>query len=88
METPNNGVTYTGAVKTIMDTNCTSCHGDPLINGAPMPLLTLANVKEAIENRNLIGRVEDGTMPPGNAPKLTTAQIQAIKDWQTNNFAE
>ena len=51
-----------------------------------MPLLTLANVQEAIENRNLVGRVEDGSMPSGGAPSLTTNQVQTIKDWQVNNF--
>jgi len=52
-----------------------------------MSLLTRATVQEAVENRGLIGRVENGSMPPGAAPDLTAAQVQAIKDWQTNNFA-
>jgi len=86
IEAPSNGVTYTGSIKIIVDANCISCHGNPLQNGAPMPLLTLANVQEAIENRNLIGRVEDGSMPSGGIPSLTADQIQAIKDWETNNF--
>jgi len=85
---PVNDVTYTGTVKAIIDTNCTTCHGDPILNGAPMNLLTLAAVKEAIENRNLIGRVEDGSMPPGNAQDFTPAQIQALKDWEANNLKE
>lgn len=77
-------VTYAGNVKAIIDGACLNCHTDPLANGAPMPLLTLANVQEAVQNRGLIGRVENGTMPP--AGNLSAAQVQAIKDWETGGF--
>jgi len=83
----NNGVTYTGNVKAIIDANCLNCHGNPPTNAAPMSLLTSAEVKEAIQNRNLIGRIENGTMPPAGNPDLSAAQIQAVKDWEANNFA-
>jgi len=83
----NNDATYSGAVKAIIDSKCLNCHGNPPINGAPMRLITYQEVREAVENRDLIGRVEDGTMPPsGN--NLTAAQVQAIKDWQTGGFIE
>jgi len=85
---PVNDVTYTGTIKALIDANCTTCHGSPLINGAPMNLLSLEAVKEAIQNRNLIGRVEDGSMPPGSATDFTAAQIQALKDWEANSFLE
>jgi len=42
---------------------------------------------EMIKNRNLISRIENGSMPPGNAQDLTAAQVQAVKDWQANSFA-
>ena len=80
-----NDVTYAGNVKVIIDSNCLNCHTDPLANGAPMPLLTLANVQEAVQNRGLIGRVESGNMPQGGTP-LTAPQVQTIKDWQTGGF--
>lgn len=83
----NNNVTYNGTIKAIIDSNCLNCHTNPPINGAPMSLTSYQNVKESVENRNLIGRVEDGTMPPsGN--NLSTAQIKAIKDWQSGGFKE
>ena len=78
-------VTYSGTVKAIIDGACLNCHTDPLANGAPMPLLTLANVQEAVQNRGLIGQVQSGNMPQGGAA-LTTAQVQAIKDWETGGF--
>jgi mono/diheme cytochrome c family protein len=84
----NNNVTYSGTVKAIIDGSCISCHNDPVNSGAPMPLLTLGQVKEAIENRDLIGRIENGSMPPAGNQDLNAAQIQAIKDWEANNFAD
>ena len=78
-------VTYSGTVKAIIDSRCIVCHGDPLANGAPMPLLTLANVQEAVQNRALISRVENGSMPPTGAD-LTAAQVLAIKGWQAGSF--
>jgi len=83
---PLTDITYNGAIKTIIDSNCLICHSNPPVNGAPMPLTTYENVREAIENRNLIGRVENGTMPPSG--NLSAAQVQAIKDWQTEGFIE
>ncbi len=85
MNPPVNDVTYAGNVKAIIDGACLNCHTDPLANGAPMPLLTLANVQEAVQNRGLIGRVENGSMPPSGAD-LSAAQVQAIKDWETGGF--
>lgn len=82
---PSGDVTYGGNVKVIIDSNCLNCHTDPLANGAPMPLLTLANVQDAVQSRGLIGRVESGNMPQGGTP-LTASQVQTIKDWQTGGF--
>jgi hypothetical protein len=52
-----------------------------------MSLTTYDNVKEAVQNRNLIGRVEDGTMPLTGS-RLSTAQVTAIKNWQADGFVE
>ena len=84
---PNmNSVTYSTNVKAIIDGNCLGCHGNPTANGAPMSLITYTQVKEAVENRNLIGRIENGSMPPAGA--LTSAQIQLIKNWQSGGFKQ
>lgn len=81
---PTTDITYNNTIKAMMDASCNSCHGNPTTNGAPMSLTTSALVESAIKTRNLIGRVEDGSMPPvGN---LSASQIQAIKDWQTGGF--
>ena len=82
--TPITDVTYTGTVKAIIDGNCLNCHGNPTSNNAPMSLTTLAQVQQAVTSRGLITRIENGTMPPNG--NLSAAQIQAIKDWQTDGF--
>lgn len=78
-------VNYTTDIKPIIDDNCLSCHTSPLLNGASMPLISLENVREAVENRDLIGRVESGSMPPVG-DFLTTTEVQAIRDWKTGGF--
>ena len=82
-----NNITYTGNVKTIIDNKCLDCHGDPVANAAPMILTTFPSVKESVENRNLIGRVENGSMPPGGND-LTAVEVQTIIDWQLGGFKE
>lgn len=84
---PNPAVTYTNTVKGIIDSKCLDCHSNPPKNGAPMSLTTYDNVKDAVNSRGLIGRVQDGSMPPVG-DDLTGEQVQAIKDWQTGGFKE
>ncbi|RPE00006.1 hypothetical protein EGM88_01725 [Aureibaculum marinum] len=85
IEPPVKNVTYANDIKSIIDSNCINCHSNPPKSGAPMALVTLENVKEAVESRDLIGRVEDGSMPPSDE-NLTADQIQLIKDWENNSF--
>jgi len=85
--TNTNKVTYAGSVKIIITNNCLNCHANPPTNGAPMSLSTYEALKEAVQNRNLIGRVEDGTMP-STGDKISAAQIQAIKDWESGGFIQ
>ena len=80
-------VTYTGNVKTIIDSKCLFCHTNPPVNNAPMSLTTYDEVKSAVMTRGLIGRVESGSMPP-TGTDLTAAQVQAIKDWQTGGYLQ
>ena len=85
--TPANDVTYTGDIKVIIDSSCLNCHSDPPINSAPMSLTTYQDVKESVMNRDLIGRIENGSMPPSGA-NLAATQLQAIKDWEVGGFKQ
>ena len=82
---PIKNITYKDNIKSIMDGSCITCHASTPNSGAPMSLVTLANVREAIENRDLIGRVSNGSMPPGNED-LSDNEIQLLKDWEKNSF--
>lgn len=83
---PPTTITYTNTISGIVSVNCTSCHGNPPTNNAPMSLTTYDDVKNAVLNRGLITRIENGTMPPtGN---LSASQIQNFKTWQQGGFIE
>ena len=89
--TPNppggNNITYANTISAIVSANCTGCHGNPPTNDAPMSLTTYSNVKEAVENRGLINKIETGAMPK-NGTMLSATQIQNFKTWQTNGFPQ
>ena len=84
-------VTYIDDVKKIIDNNCISCHKNPASNGASVPLVTYANVKSAIENNNLISKINGngpgGLMPQGG-PKLPQSLIDIIEKWETDGLLE
>ncbi len=84
-------VTYLD-IKPIIDGNCLSCHGNPTQNGAPMSLVTYENVKEAVTNRDLLGRInknqgEDGFMPQGGS-RLSQFEIELISKWDEDGLLE
>jgi hypothetical protein len=84
-------VTYVDDVKSIIDTNCISCHSNPPVNGAPMSLLLYENVKDAVENRDLIGRItgtSSGPLMPFGGPKLPQNLIDIIIQWETDGLLE
>jgi uncharacterized membrane protein len=84
-------VTYTENVKAIIDNNCIFCHNNPPVNGAPNPLITFQQVREAVENRDLIGLINSNDpserMPLGGQP-LTQQQIEIIEQWEIDGLLE
>ena len=83
-------VTYEANVKSIIDTNCISCHNSPPLNGVPMPLTTYTDVKDAVENRNLIGRISatDASLMPLNGDRLQQDVIDIIIEWEEEGLLE
>ncbi len=84
-------ISYNNTVKAIIDNNCTNCHSNPPINGAPNPLTTYLEVVNSVNN-NLIERIEkqpgeNGAMPLG-APRLPQPTIDQIIAWRANNTPE
>ncbi len=87
-----NDATYTLNIKSIIDNNCIMCHAATPINGAPMPLTTYEQVKDAMQNRPLVDRIskaqgESGMMPNGGT-RLPQASINLIIKWQEDGLQE
>lgn len=85
-------ITYVDNVKAIIDNNCNNCHSDPPTNGAPIALVSYAQVRNSAENGSLISRIqrqvgESGAMPAGG-PRLPQSLIDAILQWETDGFLE
>ena len=79
-------------VKFVFDNICQQCHSNPPQNGAPMPLVTFAEVREAVQNRGLIDRIsrqdgEAGLMPLGG-PRLPQTTIDLIIQWEQDGLLE
>ncbi|RMZ51369.1 hypothetical protein EB822_03480 [Flavobacteriaceae bacterium PRS1] len=85
-------VTYNADIKIIIDNNCLNCHISPPINGANIPLLIFENVKNGVENNNLINRIskqagESGAMPFGG-PRLPQNLIDLLIQWEADGLLE
>ncbi|MCW5517072.1 hypothetical protein [Muriicola sp. Z0-33] len=81
-------ISYEGNIKPIVQTNCIACHTDPPNNGASIPLTTYEAVKNAVESRDLIQKINSATnpMPPdGLMPKETRRIFDA---WVTQGLKE
>jgi hypothetical protein len=85
---PSNGLPC--AVKTIVDKQCGTCHGNPATFGAPMPLTTQANfqansvynpqqhVYEAVRTRV---NATTNPMPPPTSGTLSASEKQTLNAW-------
>lgn len=74
-------LTYVGSIRGIINANCTGCHGNPPSQGAPMSLTTYADVRGAVETRNLLGRINDSNNPMPPTGLLPNDTRQLIEDW-------
>ena len=82
------GVTYNANVRAIINSNCTSCHGDPTTNNAPMSLTTYSQVKSAVESRGLIGRINNASNPMPQNGLMSQANRDLIQQWVDGGFLE
>ena len=84
-------VTYNNTVKSIIDNNCIVCHTEPPINGAPMSLLTYDDVRDAVENLDLIDRIssnDPGFVMPEGGPRLPQPIIDQVIQWEADGLLE
>ncbi|WP_369013099.1 c-type cytochrome [Flavobacterium anhuiense] len=87
---PTGTVTYNKDVKSIIDANCISCHSSGR-SASFRPLTTFAQVKAAVENAGLLGRIQlqngqQGLMPQGG--RMSQANIDIIVKWNTDGLKE
>jgi hypothetical protein len=68
-------------VDTLLASRCRSCHSDPPQYGAPMSLVSYADVKNVGER--IVRRIDDDArpMPPSPNPRLTEAERKTLRDW-------
>ncbi|QBA64441.1 hypothetical protein [Muriicola soli] len=88
-EDPNStALSYQNDIRPIIQGNCLSCHSNPPTNNAPMSLTSLSLVKSAIENRNLLSRINSTTnpMPPDGLMPLSAREL--IAEWANQGFPE
>lgn len=81
-------VTYSGDIRPIIQSNCTSCHSNPPTQNAPMSLTILAEVRSAINNRGLLSRINSTTNPMPPTGRLPSETRQLIADWADLGFPE
>ncbi|MDY7394825.1 hypothetical protein UMM65_06200 [Aureibaculum sp. 2210JD6-5] len=84
MEPGDKKITYEANVKSIISTNCTSCHGNPPTNGAPFSLTTYDEVKGRANS--ILSAMSAGRMPKSG--KLPQATINVIDQWIKDGLLE
>ena len=86
--TPPASVSWQDDIRLIIQNNCTTCHSDPPRNQAPMSLVTYDDVRNAVENRGLLGRINSTSNPMPPTGRLPAATRQLIEDWADLGFEE
>ena len=87
---PVTAITYTQNVKSIIDANCISCHQGGR-SASFRPLTTYAEVKAAVQNTDLLNRIQlqsgqQGIMPQGG--RMSQTNIDVIVKWNTDGLKE
>jgi hypothetical protein len=86
--TPPSSVSWQADIRLIIQNNCTTCHNDPPVNQAPMSLITYDDVRNAVENRGLLGRINSSSSPMPPTGRLPAGTRQLIEDWADLGFEE
>ncbi|MEN3324357.1 cytochrome c [Mariniflexile soesokkakense] len=85
---PSGKVTYNANIKSIMNAHCTSCHGNPPTNSAPMSLTTYSQVKSAVETRGLISRINSTNNPMPQSGLMSQNNRDLIQQWVDDGLLE
>ncbi|MEX0289582.1 MAG: hypothetical protein AB3N14_10780 [Flavobacteriaceae bacterium] len=87
MDMPD-AVTYEDDIRTIVQSNCVMCHTNPPVNGAPMPLNSYDALRNAVETRPLLIRINSISNPMPPTGLLPDAPRDLIQAWVDQGFPE
>lgn len=83
-------VTYANTAKAIIDANCVRCHS-PGGASAFRPLTTYLEVKDAVQNTNLLDRIQRQNGEPGQMPqtgRMAQDKINLLLRWRADGLLE
>ncbi len=80
-------VTFESDIMAINEKHCIACHRGNTPDGGLL-LTNFQQVLNSYRNGTSITRIENGTMPPAQKPRLTPQEIQLVLKWQEDGFLE
>lgn len=83
-------ITYTSHVKNIINTYCSSCHHTGG-TASFRPFTTYEEVKNAMQNTNLLDRIQRQNGEPGQMPqtgRMSQDKINTIIQWNSDGLVE
>ena len=84
---PITSATYVDDVAPIISANCLNCHSGPT-PFAGLRLVDYDDVRIAVENRNLIARINDTVNPMPQSGLMPLQQRLTIERWRDDGFPE
>jgi len=85
---PSGGpITYETHIRTVMTSNCISCHGGSNPQGNLL-LETYSQVRNSAENGLLIQRINDVANPMPPASLMSTSTRTLLDEWVQNGYLE
>lgn len=89
---PADNITYAIHVAPIINANCVSCHSNPAVAGASIPMTNYSEVKSAFENTNALNRMNkqpgEGGFMPKYGTRLPQTSIDLVEEWINEGFLE
>ena len=79
-------ITYIGDIQSIINNNCTQCHGSTPTNGAPFSLTSYDAVKGRVDR--IIARTNSSTSPMPPTGQINSSLRDMIQQWKDDGLLE
>ena len=83
---PTTKVTYNADIASIINSNCTQCHGSTPSNNAPFSLTTYDEVKGKVDR--IIVRTNSSSSPMPPAGQINSSLRDMIQQWKDDGLLE